>query len=245
VGKATDRPQANGQGSRREQIVKQINRIKSEERGFTLIEIVVVLAILGILAALLVPRFADVFSKGDQTAFDTDVAAVEKAVQQFKVARHDAPGGSSEWGAGSNNKRIYPTEDGEVGDIELDLANTDTNGNYRIVQWTDGVANTGAVAASTNVIDSLVWIGLLVNEPNDNGTSAQQQTTGHASPQDDEEGEFLTSFPDSAAVENTTFDPSGSATTGSYWYVLLHNGEVAPAYENAGTYYAGYNQAYP
>jgi hypothetical protein len=91
----------------------------------------------------------------------------------------------------------------------------------------------------------LVWLGLLLNEPNDNGTTAQQQTTGHASPQDDEDGEYLSSFPHSAAADNTTYDPSGSATTGSYWYVVLHNGEVAAAYENAGIYYVGYNQAYP
>ena len=88
-------------------------------------------------------------------------------------------------------------------------------------------------------------MGLLVNEPNDAGTSAQQQTSGHASPQDDEEGEYLNEFPESASAGNTAYDPSGSATDGSYFYVILHNGEVSPVYHN-GTYcYAGYNQAYP
>jgi prepilin-type N-terminal cleavage/methylation domain-containing protein len=228
-------------------MTKKTSWIKNEQRGFTLIEIVVVLSILGILAALLVPRFADVFSKGDETHFDTDVAAVKKSVSQFKVARHDAPDGSNEWGAGTKNRRIYPTEDGEVGDIELDTATTatDTNGNFPVVQWTDGVANLGFPAGATNVTDSLVWFGLLVNEPNDAGTPAQQQTTGHASPQDDEEGEYLNEFPESAAAANSTYDPSGAATSGSYWYVVLHNGEVVPTYINSGIYYAGYNQAYP
>jgi prepilin-type N-terminal cleavage/methylation domain-containing protein len=225
--------------------IKMLKRTKataSDQRGFTLIEIVVVMAIIGILAALLVPRFADVFGKGDQTAFDTDIASVTKAVEQFKLARHDGPDGSNEWGAGTANKRVYPPQDGDAGDIEIDLATgtADANGNLTVRVYQAGPMV--GTAVGTDIAGSLIWLGLLVNEPVDlSGTS--QQTTGGVAPQSGEDGEYLPTFPASAHRDNSTFD-SGAATDGSYWYVILHSGLPAAVYENGGIYYAGSNQAY-
>ncbi len=218
-----------------------------KQRGFTLIEVIVVVAILGILAAVLIPSVSGLIGEGENAAFDAEVKSVNLVATEFKLDRHQGPA-AGEWGAAAGNSRwLYPTVDGEVGDVELDIATaTPDRGNFPLVKYVDG-PGVGPVADAADVSDSLVWMGLLVNEPNDLNTSAMQQKTGDAAPANDEDGEYLPRFPESAHADNTEIDPTGSVTAGSYLYVVLHNGQVAAVYLNAadGVYYAGFDDVFP
>ena len=53
------------------------------EKGFTLMELLIVIAVLGILAAVLVPRMGSFLSSGQAAAANTEVANVETAALAF------------------------------------------------------------------------------------------------------------------------------------------------------------------
>ena len=58
---------------------------KRNQRGFTLIEIMVVVVILGILAAIVVPRLLDEPEKARRTAAATQIRSFEEALGIFKL----------------------------------------------------------------------------------------------------------------------------------------------------------------
>ena len=54
-------------------------------RGFTLIELMVVIVILGVLAAFIVPRIMDRPDQARQTAAQTDIATLMQALKLYKL----------------------------------------------------------------------------------------------------------------------------------------------------------------
>lgn len=61
------------------------------QKGFTLLELMVVVVIVGVLAALVVPNFLDRPNEARVTAAKTDIAAINGALKLYKLDNHRYP----------------------------------------------------------------------------------------------------------------------------------------------------------
>lgn len=70
-----------------------IQKQLKNKKGFTLVELVVVIAILGILAAIAVPKFTSVTANANLKAFEANHRTVVAAIQMYVAANNgDIPG---------------------------------------------------------------------------------------------------------------------------------------------------------
>lgn len=97
----------------------QVSNINKKEKGFTLLEIMVVIVILGILASMIVPNLLGNKDKADRQKVVSDVVALENALDMYKLDNGSYP--SSDQGlqalvsepSGSPEPRNY-REDGYI-----------------------------------------------------------------------------------------------------------------------------------
>jgi prepilin-type N-terminal cleavage/methylation domain-containing protein len=62
---------------------KKINQLKNDKKGFTLIEIIIVIAIIGVLAAITVPSVQGYLDDSKQKADDATVEAIANATLSY------------------------------------------------------------------------------------------------------------------------------------------------------------------
>ncbi|MGI9232624.1 MAG: prepilin-type N-terminal cleavage/methylation domain-containing protein [Woeseiaceae bacterium] len=93
-------------------------RTSRNQDGFTLVELLIVVIILAILAAIIVPQFSAATDDANQSAYDTNIANVRAAIDLYRQQHNAYPGavtstgtctptGSTNDGAGANTEAAF------------------------------------------------------------------------------------------------------------------------------------------
>lgn len=69
------------------------------QRGFTLVELLIVVIILAILAAIVVPQFSATTNDANQAAFDANLANLRSVVELYRQQHGEYPGATASTGA--------------------------------------------------------------------------------------------------------------------------------------------------
>ena len=99
--------------------------MKKNEKGFTLIELMAVLVILGILGTIVVVNVAPVFQRANLEKIKADIAQTEKALEMYKFNELQYPTTSQGLDAliipssSLKNPYLFP-EDGYISSLPLD-----------------------------------------------------------------------------------------------------------------------------
>jgi general secretion pathway protein G len=116
------------------------------KRGFTLVEILIVVVILGILAAIVVPQFTQASTEAKMNSLCSDLQTLRSQIELYKVQHNDTPPALATF----SNQMVYCT------DISGAISGTGTKvraGNYQYGPYLERVpdnpfSGTAALAAA-------------------------------------------------------------------------------------------------
>ncbi|WP_275591464.1 pilin [Flagellatimonas centrodinii] len=83
--------------------------IKNTQKGFTLIELMIVVAIIGILAAIAIPAYQDYITRSKVTELVTAASACKSSVSEYAQTLGTLPGTLTEAGCNDNTSQYVET----------------------------------------------------------------------------------------------------------------------------------------
>ncbi|MCD4831217.1 MAG: type II secretion system GspH family protein [Anaerohalosphaeraceae bacterium] len=88
-----------------------------KQSGFTLVEILIVVVILGILAAIVVPQFSDASAEAKTSSLVSDLQTMRSQIQLYKIQHSGALPGANAGTTFTEAMTGYTTVLGAVGDV--------------------------------------------------------------------------------------------------------------------------------
>ena len=77
------------------------------QKGFTLVEILIVVVILGILAAIVIPQFTDASSQANASRLETDLQTLRSQIELYKIQHNDNIPLVADFAGGLTNKTDF------------------------------------------------------------------------------------------------------------------------------------------
>jgi len=106
--------------------------LKNTNKGFTLIELIMVMVILGIMAAVAVPRYLDSIANAEESAEDAVISAIKNGLKQY-ANNALVDGGRATWPTNPfealSEKPAGYTEDSDYADVD---------GEWTFIDYMDG-----------------------------------------------------------------------------------------------------------
>ena len=127
-----------------------LNKIK-KSKGFTLIELMIVVAIIGILAAVAIPKFADLVTKSKEATCKANLGAVRSALSIY-YSDNDGEYPTNVFVGLTSGSKYMPA-----------VGNTPSLGRYEIPKHPANNGHTGGVYANASAATS--WTSVAVYPP--------------------------------------------------------------------------------
>jgi type IV pilus assembly protein PilA len=155
--------------------------MKSVQKGFTLIELMIVIAIIGILAAIAIPAYQNYTIRSQVTEGLSLADGWKTSISEFYAQNGTFPAGSSTAGSATTIVAAGNSQGKYVGSIQV------TTGGEIVITYTGSQANAKLSAAGGNVLglnpgldanNDVVWVcGSAATPTNVSVTAATTSTT--------------------------------------------------------------------